>query len=144
MGINFRTVIRFRSETKYFRPNLELCDTISQAHFVLGGTVFNLMKLSIQLSSIVLSSMILLGAATAFAAEEGGSAPKDEKKISCKSGKTERVIEIKAGDGGGCTVTYTKDGQAKEVGQAAHHADVCTKIADKIQGKLRDAGFQCE
>ena len=63
--------------------------------------------------------------------------------VSCKSGSDERTIEISKKDGG-CSVHYTKAGEAKEIGNAVNDHGTCQQIVDKVRGNLQNAGFACK
>jgi len=63
--------------------------------------------------------------------------------VTCKSGSDERTVEISKNDAG-CTVHYTKGGEAKEIGSAQNDHGTCQQIADKVRGNLQNAGFACK
>lgn len=65
-------------------------------------------------------------------------------KTNCSYGENERVIENRTADAGGCEVVYTKDGNPDIVANAQNELDYCQQVADRIVGKLVDAGFKCE
>lgn len=65
----------------------------------------------------------------------------------CKSGASERKIEVTTAEGGKapCEVKYTKEGEAegKTLWNAQNDADYCTTKASELVGKLSGTGWEC-
>ncbi len=100
-----------------------------------------------RLNVISVFALALLVPAAVCVAQDKAKPAKDSaaaKKVVCTAGKVERTVEIKDREGGGCAVTYTRDGQAKEVGSAAHDTAVCARVQEKLVKNLEAAGFQCK
>lgn len=69
------------------------------------------------------------------------SAPK-AGTIECKLGTDVRQIEVKS-VGSGCEVEYTKFGSSNVVANAQHELGHCSRVAERIKGKLQGHGFTC-
>jgi hypothetical protein len=65
----------------------------------------------------------------------------------CKSGNSERKIEVITAEGGKapCEVKYTKEGEAeaKTLWNAQNDASFCTTKAGELVEKLSGTGWQC-
>ncbi len=64
--------------------------------------------------------------------------------LTCSSGGDKRVIVTDAKEGGGCDVTYTKDGQSQPVASARNEIEYCDGVVQKMKSTLEGAGFKCE
>jgi hypothetical protein len=64
-------------------------------------------------------------------------------KATCTKGTDSRELEIVA-KGDGHVVSYTKAGEAKEVGNCSMDKKKCQAVFDQIKSKLEGAGFACK
>lgn len=64
-------------------------------------------------------------------------------KVECSVKGDERIIEVRAKDKG-CEVAYTKAGKEGVVASSAHGNEYCEKTLEKIQNKLKGAGYECK
>ena len=65
------------------------------------------------------------------------------KMVTCNYGETERILENKESDAGGCEVIYTKEGAANSIANAQNETSYCQEVVDRIANKLVAAGFTC-
>lgn len=77
-------------------------------------------------------------------------AKKDMKKkvqvsgdFSCQLGEDKRKLEVVKSESG-CALQYTKSGVSNEVASGGVGSEHCQNVANKIKGKLEEAGFKCE
>lgn len=66
------------------------------------------------------------------------------KMVTCNYGETERVLENKESDNGGCELVYTKEGNANTIANAANQTEYCQEVLDRVANKLANAGFTCQ
>ncbi len=64
--------------------------------------------------------------------------------LTCTSGADKRVIVTDAKEGGGCDVTYTKDGTSQPVASARNEVEYCDGVVQKMKSTLEGAGFKCQ
>jgi hypothetical protein len=69
--------------------------------------------------------------------------PGDGTKVECSHKGDTRTLELRA-KGAGCELAYTKAGKEGVVASAAHGKDYCQKAFDKLQDKLKGAGYDCK
>jgi hypothetical protein len=76
------------------------------------------------------------GKAKASASAESGV------KVECSVKGDDRILEVRD-KGEGCELGYTKGGKEGIVASAAHGKEYCEKAFDKLQEKLKGAGYEC-
>lgn len=98
----------------------------------------------------LVKSLLILGSTVTFlstaSAEEKAKEDMKAKSVTltCSSGSDKRIIVTDAKEGGGCDVTYTKDGQSQPVASARNEVEYCDGVVQKMKSTLEGAGFKCE
>ena len=72
------------------------------------------------------------------------SQKKFQKTVTCTVGGTERILENRTADAGGCEVVYTKNGGESIIANAENNLDYCQEVVDRVANKLSNAGFSCQ
>lgn len=104
---------------------------------------------------LLLSFLFIISAASAT---EKAAAPKadmpntetkadtkfdNKSEMKCSAGKDERILKINEANGG-CKLQYTKAGETKEVASQNMGRTKCDEIFNRIEEKLKAAGFNCQ
>ena len=69
--------------------------------------------------------------------------PLGDSRVQCSKKGDERILEVREKDKG-CELGYTKAGKENVVATGSHGTTYCTKTMEKIQEKLKAAGYDCK
>jgi hypothetical protein len=62
---------------------------------------------------------------------------------SCVNGSDKRSLEISKTEKGGCELLYNKNGAANKIAEQASGTKHCEEVKERIESKLKSAGFSC-
>jgi|LakMenE01Jun11ns_1017448.scaffolds.fasta_scaffold9595683_2 hypothetical protein len=98
-------------------------------------------------AQFILSILLIVGCSASMPSHEksrnqiGPYAPVSNLK--CKSGKDERVLEIKSTEAGGCELAYIKFGERKIIATSIQGLNHCEKVMQKTKSSLENSKFLC-